>query len=51
MLEIEYIIYNALMFGSLYALGKYIEMLSWQFVVNYEKYEALYVKWVLKWTL
>lgn len=52
MLEVvEYTIYNALMFGSLYALGKYVEALGWRFIENYEQYEALYVKWVLKWTL
>ncbi len=49
MLEIEYIIYNALMFGGLYAIGKANEMLTWHFIENYEKYEPLYVKWVMKW--
>ena len=34
----EYIVYNVMMFGGIYALSKVIEYSVWYFIINHEYY-------------
>lgn len=36
---VYYVLPNVAMFGSLYAVAKYIEYATWHFIDNYDKYE------------
>lgn len=44
---IQWTIYNAIMFGSLYGLGKLIEYQAWQVIENYDQYEEFFNKWII----
>jgi len=43
----QWIIYNTIMFGSLYGLGKLIEYQTWKVIENYEEYEEFFKKWII----
>lgn len=44
---LQWAIYNTIMFGSLYGLGKLIEHQTWKVIENYEEYEDFFKKWYL----
>lgn len=43
----QWAIYNAIMFGSIYGFAKLIEYHTWKAIENYEDYEELYKKWIM----
>lgn len=43
--SLVWLIYNAVMFGSLYALAKVIERYTWHVIENFEKYENILSQW------